>query len=93
MFKRFLETVVILLHIIFFSRVYTQTCTSTSSSCCSGSLSLANSVTEIAINAYRLCFIMTSLTIPSTMSSIGMMLNNNSNNDTNNNNYIIISEI
>ena len=49
----------------------TGVCTPNSASCCSGSLSLATSVTSIGLNAYNGCGAITTLTVQSTVTFIG----------------------
>ena len=62
--------------------IHCQTCSPTSptnvaNSCCTGDLSLASTVTSIVAYAYFNCGTITSVTIPETVVSVGIIKSNN----------------
>ena len=54
--------------------VDSQTCNPTAKTCCVGALSISTTVTSIADNAYNGCTKLTSVTVPSTVATIGLLL-------------------
>lgn len=73
-----MKNIILVLYIHIISQVRGQICSSASPfdvaySCCSGSLSMPNSVTSIVAYAYYGCANILSLVIASTVSSIGIV--------------------
>ena len=57
---------------IFFNVVNSQACISISTSCCSGPLDISTQINSIAVNAYFNCGTITSVTVSSTVTTIGL---------------------
>ena len=65
------KLIVLLASISLLFQVKSETCTPTSTTCCSGSLSIESTMTSITDSAYEDCGTITSVTVPSLLTDIG----------------------